>query len=69
MAIGDVVRRRSRLRPVVGDSRKAISGGERGSPGRAVQAGIKGIELSMVTIVQSQLVSNRRKNMMLVLVF
>ena len=26
---------------------KAISGGERGSPGRAVQAGIRGIELKL----------------------
>ena len=28
-----------------GDARKAISGAVRGSPGRAVQAGIRGIEL------------------------
>ena len=42
MAIAD----RGRLRPVVGDSRKAVSGGERGSPGRAVQAGIRGKRLN-----------------------
>ena len=28
-----------------GDARKSISGAVRGSPGRAVQAGIRGIEL------------------------
>ena len=44
MAIGD----RGRLRPVVGGLyRKAISGGERGSPGQAVQAGIRGIEIKV----------------------
>ena len=29
-----------------GDARKSISGAVRGSPGRAVQAGIRGIELN-----------------------
>ena len=32
------------------EARKSISGAVRGSPGRAVQAGIRGIELNMVNV-------------------
>ena len=50
------------------EARKSISGAVRGSPGRAVEAGIRGIELSCISVIrldewqQSQDIHPRLKN-------